>query len=302
MEKKIFADTGRLKFDSWNQALGNKIQHLLFVINFADKQNIKPCISIDSNLDKLFDLSALKEFLDDDHYKDIPLVYAEEDAFRTNRLNKYIKFLFRNSRLKKSLKRSYEENLVEDKLLGTNFNYPAIRMIGHFWHYDLMPDLAVFEKYCPIKEELINRVRDHYPTLESPKSFAVHYRGTDFKNHLRQIFKTPICLPAEYYMNATKTVEKVLGEDIEYHLFSDEMDFLTDIFKDKKIIVHKDDLYMDWCALFLSKNMISSNSSFCWTASLYNKVNLIQPKGGYNHSDPEHPVPYGFNIPGSCVI
>lgn len=302
MEKRIFADTGRLKFDSWNQALGNKIQHLLFVINYADKQNIKPCVSVDSNLDRLFDLSVLKEFVDDDHYKSIPLVYAEEDAFRTNRLNKYLKFLFRDSRLRESLKRSYDEYLVEEKLLETRFNYPSIRMIGHFWHYDLMPDLSIFKKYCPVRKEIIEKVKLNYPSLESTKSVAVHYRGTDFKKHLRQIFKEPICLPASYYLAGLRKMEEKLGEDIEYHLFSDEMDFLTDIFKNKKVIVHKDDLYTDWCALFLSKNIISSNSSFCWTASLYNKSNLVQPKGGYNHSDPEHPVPYGFNIKGACGI
>lgn len=302
MEKKIFADAGRLKFDSWNQALGNKIQHLLFVINYADRKNIKPCISIDSNLDKLFDLSALKEFMDNDAFENIPLVYAEKDAFRTNRFNKHLKSVFRDSRLKNSLRRSYIEDLLENRLLDTDFNHQEIRFIGHFWHYDLMPDLAVFEKYCPIKKELIRRVRDNYPTLESSKSVAVHYRGTDFKTHLKQIFKKPISLPASYYLAGIKKMEDTLGTDIEYHLFSDEMDFLTDLFKDKKVIVHKDDLFMDWCALFLSKNMISSNSSFCWTASLYNKKTLIQPKGGYNHSDPEHPLPYGFNIPGALEL
>jgi len=302
MEKKIFTDNGRLKFDSWNQALGNKIQHLLFVINYADKHNIKPCISIDSNLDKLFELSSMKEFIDDDIYKNIPLVYGEKDAFETNRLNKYFKSFFRSSRLKKSLKRSYQEDILESKLLTTNFDYPAIRVIGHFWHYDLMPDLTTFIKYCPIKKELVDLVKLTYPTLESSKSVAVHYRGTDFKNHLRQIFKTPICLPEKYYKSAIKKAEEVLGEDIEYHLFSDELDLLVDIFKDKKVIVHRDNLYTDWCALYLSKNMISSNSSFCWTASLYNKTNLIQPKGGYNHSDPKNPIPYGFGIPGAYQI
>ena len=31
----------------------------------------------------------------------------------------------------------------------------------------------------------------------------------------------------------------------------------------------------DWLMIFLSKNMIQSNSSFCWTASLFNKLKTI---------------------------
>ena len=106
----------------------------------------------------------------------------------------------------------------------------------------------------------------------------------------------------EYYKKSINTIEEKLGSDVIYHLFSDDIEFLEGIFKGKHVVVHNDKAVEDWVALYLMKNVIQTNSSFCWTASLYNKNISIQPEDGYNYHQGTGAIPYGFHHKNSILI
>jgi len=175
---------------------------------------------------------------------------------------------------------------------------------GHYWHYQLMPDLQVVREYIQIREDLINTISSKYPELhQDEKHIAVHIRETDFKHHLRHVFKKSIALPDSYYEKAMELAEKKIGSGITYHLFSDNIERAKKIFLGKKVIIHSDSAILDWVGLHMSKSIIQSNSSFCWTASLHNKIFSVQPKGGFNWYYPDQgTIPYGFEMPNSIVI
>ena len=94
-----------------------------------------------------------------------------------------------------------------------------------------------------------------------------------------------------YYRAAIEYVESKLDGQITYHLFSDCKKRIKKLFQGKRYILHDDDAPADWVSLYLAKNVIQSNSSFCWTASLYDKQLSIQPGGGYNPKE-ELDVPF----------
>ena len=88
-------------------------------------------------------------------------------------------------------------------------------------------------------------------------------------------------------------------------LFSDEIDTLLEYLKDFKIdtrIINNQSPIEDWLSLMLSKNIIQSNSSFCWTASLFNKNISFQPRHGYGYNDNFGPIPYGFYMNNSIIV
>ena len=109
-------------------------------------------------------------------------------------------------------------------------------------------------------------------------------------------------LDRDYYRRAIQAIEARLGNDIEYHLFSDEPDFFKGLFPNRRTILHDDDPYLDWLALSLSPHLISSNSTFCWTASLFTRGILVQPKDGTNYQEASGSVPYGFALPNAIQI
>lgn len=147
------------------------------------------------------------------------------------------------------------------------------------------------------------KCRKKYSDIEDENTVVVHLRDTDFNNHLRHVFKKSIALPESYYRKSIAQIENRLGKPVVYHLFSDNLDKLKKIFSGRNYVVHDDDAAMDWVCLFLAKNIIQSNSSFCWTASLFNKKISIQPQGGYNWAYPEKgSIPHGFGMPFSLQI
>jgi hypothetical protein len=163
--------------------------------------------------------------------------------------------------------------------------------------------MEVFHRYISVKADLISAVKAKYPGIETDESVVVHLRETDFRNHLRHVFNKSIVLPVSYYQKAIERAESSLNRSLTYHLFSDNHEKIKQIFKGRKYVLHNDNASMDWVGLFLGKNVIQSNSSFCWTASLYNKAFSIQPSGGYNWASPETgSVPYGFKMPFSEEI
>ncbi len=300
--KKIFADHTRIFMDSWNQAYGNKILHLFFLLNICEKKHRAPVMYKGSNLDRLFDFNF--ETVDSSASRPERYFFVEPNRFEVG--HGFIRALLFRLDSDYSLKRVVENArrvfLAESKLLSsTVLPDEDIMLKGHFFEYDLMPPRSVFDKYLTIKDALVQTIRDKYPDLTKATSVAVHYRGTDFNSHLRSVFKTGIALDPEYYRRAMARVEESLG-DVVYHLFSDDVAFLVSIFEGRRCVIHDDDGVQDWAAMFLAPNVIQSNSSYCWTASLFNKRISIQPRHGYNYHRQTGSVPFAFAQPNAYLI
>jgi len=141
-----------------------------------------------------------------------------------------------------------------------------------------MPTEKVIKKYLVIKPEIISFIKEKYIDIKENNSVAVHYRGIDFHKHLRHVFKKGIALKEAYCKKAMKIAENKLGNNVVYHLFSDDMLFLKKIFKGKSFVIHKDKAIYECITLNIIKSAIQSNFSFCWTACLYNKDLLFNQK------------------------
>jgi hypothetical protein len=302
----IYADQKRIQLNSWNIGHGNKILHLLFLLNLADKWGAQPVVPCDSSLDDIFDLSAIKRDVPESEMG--PCLYRETSAFPDlNYLQKALAkahlFILTKGNLAAAVKGSAAQATQERAFLHSSPGADRGFISGHFWHQELMPTQEVFSRSVSLKRDLVEKCKLKYPDIDSEKSVMVHLRDTDFRHHLRHIFTKSIALPKSYYTQAIEQTEKTLGTDLTYHLFSDNPELITALFKGRDYILHNDDAPMDWVGLFLGKNVIQSNSSFCWTASLFNKRYSTQPVGGYNWGTPaQGSIPFGFMMAQSKEI
>ncbi len=301
---KIFADKHRIFLDNWNAAYGNKVLHLLFLLNLCERKNKLPAMYKGSNLDDIFEFKF--ELVDLENIKIKDYFFEEKDSFYIQ--NKILKSLglnykFFNKNLNSVIINHYRDYLERKNLLDVlEIPNHDIMIKGHFFEYALMPSFDVFNKYISLKKDLVLYIRNKYPDIEDDKSVAVHYRGTDFSTHLQHLFPIGIQVDKPYYEKAVEKVESLLGDDVTYHLFSDDIEFLKEIFKGKKVVIHNDKANEDWIAMFLMKNVIQTNSSFCWTASLYNKSVSIQPKDGYNYHQNNGSIPFAFHHENAILI
>ena len=301
---KIYADEKRIFLDNWNSAYGNKILHFLFLINICETRNKLPVMYKGSNLDGLFNFNF--ELIKEKDLKIKDYFFEEKDSFYIQ--NKVLKKLnlqyrFFDNNLDSVVVNHYKHYLQRKELLyKTRLPEKDIKIRGHFFDFQLMPSVDIFEKYVEIKSEIKDFIRSKYSGIENKKCVAVHYRGSDFKDFMQHIFPRGLQTDEEYYKKSINTIEEKLGSDVIYHLFSDDIEFLEGIFKGKNVVVHNDKAVEDWVALYLMKNVIQTNSSFCWTASLYNKNISIQPEDGYNYHQGTGAIPYGFHHKNSILI
>ena len=257
-----------------------------------------------SNLDDIFEFKF--ELIEPKNIKNKGYFFEEKDSFYYQ--NRFFNLLgmnykFFNKNLNSVIVNHYRDylerkNLLYDKKIPEN----DIMIKGHFYEYSLMPSFEVFNKYISLRKDIVLSVNNKYPYIDDEKNVAVHYRGTDFSTHLKHLFPKGIQVDKNYYEKAVEKVESLLGDDLTYHLFSDDLEFLKQIFKDKKVVIHNDSANEDWVAMYLMKNIIQTNSSFCWTASLYNKNLSVQPKDGYNYHQNNGSIPFDFHQDNSILI
>jgi hypothetical protein len=309
---KIFADYERIFLDNWNHAYGNKILHILFLVNICEIKKRLPVMYKGSNLDALFNFKfetiSISTAMRSDYY------FVEPDPFGAMivRLAGKIKVYFKpdflldkvaDFLLDKVVAAARDAHLIEiDFLRNAILPQRDISIKGHFFEYELMPSIDVFNKYISIKNSVIEKIKNKYEGMTHKNSVAVHFRGTDYDSHLRHVFKSGIGLDRDYYKKSIDFVEAVLGDHVVFHLFSDDLDSLVNIFKHKKIVVHNDDAVHDWASIFLIPNVIQSNSSYCWTASLFNKVLSVQPHHGHNYHRRNGSIPFGFAHANAHII
>ena len=161
-----------------------------------------------------------------------------------------------------------------------------------------MPDINVVKKYLSYNNENFNKVINLLKLYDKNTIF-VHYRGTDFKNHENGMGD---CRLKEDYYHQSFEISKSKFTDPRFVCLSDDPHF----FEGFKSLYHIETISnpyeIDWLILHLCKNLISSNSSFCWTAALHNKDFLIQPFYGLNVNNKSFQIPYGFHINNSILV
>jgi len=301
----VVADGARLGLTPWNVALGNKILHLLFVVALCERHGRRPVVPCDSSLDDVFDLSDLKGSPSHIH-RAVPYAYVERSVFRTpGPIETWLSRLGVGPRRQavaqvvQFSRRQFEDEL---EFLLRGASVPAFAVRGHFWHYPLMPSQIAVSRWLRLRPDVVQSVTQKYPDLDGSMSVAVHLRDTDYSTHLTNVFPKGVMLDDEYYLRARRSVERRLGAGVRYHLFSDNLPRLLSLFRGCDVVVHEGSPAEDWVALSLARKVIQSNSSFCWTASLYGKDLSLQPAGGLNYFRNDGDVPFGFIMPFSSVI
>lgn len=314
MKNYIFCDPDLFSGKNTYNYLGNKLLHIFFVINLANKKNMKPILPKNTVINQLFEISDKYLFNFDHKYiqqyirKNIKCQYRENSAFsyyNSKNIYEYYlkKILVKLNSTKKNLnssieqsKKQYQEaiNFFERKKINENFFVK-----GHFWSYSLMPKKEVLFNYINIKKDLIDNLKKKFPDCENENTLCMHFRARDYYGHLGEFFHKGIKLPKSYYINA---LEKINYENFhKIYCLSDDLYEFREMLKgvkyfDKFHFVENSSNIEDWLMIFLCKNIIQSNSSFCWTASLFNKVKTIQPFNGYNYYDDRKnsSIPYDF--------
>lgn len=263
-----------------NQSFGNHILHLFGCWKISKKLGLSLSINCNSNLDELFILDKFKNKSDSDPI----LIYTEKHG----------------GNLEDHVKKEIENNIFFSELLNGNMEIPDSFCIkGWFWNSIFLPGEDIFEDIS-INPELINMTIEELPFIKEDSCLVIHYRGTDFSNH--SIGWGDLRLKSEYY-------EKCISDFIEKNsiekiviISDDNPDFLIDLCKkySKKIIFNRNNYIIDWLSILLCKNLICSNSSFCYTSGWYKKNNIYQPNKfftRYIKTDLHYPVfPYYENI------
>jgi len=264
-------------------SLGNNILHLLYILHFAKRKNIDFFVSRDTQLENIFDLSAFKKQIP----ADAVCLFAEEFG----------------AEIDEFVEKDKRNNTNAYNLLNNNISLPENFWVeGWFYNYSLMPTYDIF-KNLKIKQEMIDQFNKDFSFLEREDNLSLHYRGTDFQNHA--IGWGDMRLPQKYFTDSLEYAKQFNFKTV--NIFSDQKDTIIEYVKpfksDFSFNLISNDCYMDWLCLHKSKCLIASNSSFCWTASLYNKKFLTQPKNYllYNF-DTDKSVPTDIYIKESKIL
>lgn len=262
--KTIFASKQHLLGHGPNQSFGNHMLHLFYVYNVSNTRKINLGIPCNSNLDTLLELDGFKK----NYPNDIVCLFRESFGGGYEIFSKK-----ENENMLNSLKIIKDDNLI----LPNNFYVE-----GWFWHEQLSPDSKIFEN-IKIKNTHIDFVKNKYPEIFLNDTIVLHYRGTDFRNH--SIGWGNLSLPVSYYMDSIDVVSKHINIK-NCVIVSDEPETILNSINHLpfNFIITNEEYYIDWLILHLSKNVICSNSSFCWTACLHNKDLTIQPKGFFMYN------------------
>jgi hypothetical protein len=251
---RIFTSNEHLLVNGPNQSFGNHLLHLFSVYYVSKKLNIPFKISCNSNLDNVFELS---EFREDGNPK-----IAFNELFGGN-VDEYHEKELQNYNFFEDINKS----LIN---IETDF-----QLKGWFWNSKLLPDKTFFDTF-KIKKHLLEQITKK-DFIYNSNALVVHYRGKDFKTHT--VSWGDIRLKEDYYKAC---VEDFLTKNplTKIILISDDLDTISQYFKsftNIEVVLESNDYIIDWLILLFAKNLICSNSSYCYTAGWFNKKIVYQP-------------------------
>lgn len=266
----ISADPNNLSIP---KSLGNHFLNFSFACSLAKNHGHSVSLPRSSDIESI--AVPLVRYIKPDGYD----VWSEKTAFAADNLLEATKL-------------SKDQQLRGRRLLSTGVNKDTI-VSGNFWHSELhSPEIVgEFLSFRTPKEQVLDN------------TVCVHHRGTDFTTHLLKFYPQSICLPTEYYESAFALAKTKLGNAIKFLVFTDDPQRAIDTLPRVSYNIVEADAAESWLMMKDARNIICSNSTFCWTASLFNKEFIVMPKCGLNYSyNDVGSIPCGFRLPGAFMI
>lgn len=253
-----------------NESFGNHVLHLFACWTISKKLNINLSINSSSNLDDVFDF--------------------EKKDISTN-INLYTEKY--GGDMKEHCDKEIENNDFFEKLLSGLIDLPESFYIeGWFWNSIFLPTKEFFSDF-KVKPELLREIELNHNFIRDDNTLVIHYRGSDFSNH--SIGWGDLRLKEDYYEKCLEDFSEN-KKNFRVVIVSDEApNFLINISNkySNVVTIEKNNYKIDWLILLLSKNIICSNSSFCYTAGWYEKNIIYQPNQfftRYKSTDLHYPV------------
>lgn len=173
---------------------------------------------------------------------------------------------------------------------GTTEN---LTLVGNFAHSELFLSEEEYAEFFTIKGP---------PRQFGDKDVVIHHRGTDFIGHVKHIYHKGITLDSLYYERAIDLAHQQLGKNLKFYVFTDDPDNALVTLPKIDYTISGYGFADAWLAIKHAPNVILSNSTFCWTSSLWGKAFRTMPRGGFNYHYPTGVVPAGFYILGNTYI
>lgn len=266
----ISADPGNLSIP---KSLGNHFLNFSFACSIAKNHGYSVSLPRFSDIESI--AVPLVPYIKPDSYN----IWSEKTAFAADNL------------LEATRLSNIQLNEEADLIVSGVKQNTIVR--GNFWHRQLhYPHLMESVLYFKTPRQ---RVAD--------SEVCIHCRGTDFTTHLLKFYPQSICLPTEYYESAFALAKKKLGNAIKFLVFTDDPQRAIDTLPRVSYNIVEADAAESWLMMKDARNIICSNSTFCWTASLFNKEFIVMPKRGLNYSyNDVGSIPCGFRLPGAFMI
>jgi len=283
--KYICADSIMLNTKGPNQSFGNHLLHFYACWKISKSLGIGISINCDSNLDDLLILDDLKNRAN----QEPSLLYTEKHG----------------GGIEEHVFKEIQNNDFFVDLLSGKIELPkSFYMEGWFWNSIFLPDESIFDE-IKIKPELVDMVRNKYGYVNLETTLVIHYRGTDFIDH--SIGWGDLRLKSEYYekcisdFSKENVIKKIIIVSDECPVFLHDLGnrFCSDV------LHTNNDYLIDWLVLLYSKNLVCSNSSFCYTAGWYRKKIVYQPNQfftRYIETDLHYPVFTYYSKPNTKKI
>lgn len=259
--KNILVNSSNLMIHGPNKSFGNHLSHLMFCYNFSKKRGYQLHINCESSLDKVFNLQSFKSKINESFINYFSESYSQSIA-KLQELDR--------SNLDICLK------ILNDSSLDIPSN---IYFSGWFYNTPLYPDESFFED-IKINEEVQKYIYKNLNKIFDENAICVHYRGTDFNGHLGYDLR----LPFSYYEKCIlhmreyhKNIKKVFVFSEDKNEANNLINFLKLVNSELSFEFIQNEYFIDWSCLHFSKNIISSNSSFCLTACVGKKNIIYQP-------------------------
>lgn len=121
-------------------------------------------------------------------------------------------------------------------------------------------------------------------------SVSIHVRRGDYTN---QANKDLFCeLGKDYYVGALETIIEMIGEEVAVYVFSDDITFCKNLFKDcwnyKTVYMSDRKDYEDLYLMSVARHHIIANSTFGWWGSAVSKggITIAPPRWYKNRENP----------------
>lgn len=256
--------------------LGNQMFEYAFLIALMDrypdvefKIDNRYMLPIEHNgyeLEKVFGISA--EVCDKEDV--IRLAeYCNENCFyrRIYHIRRKIKEILRLTKKSYFYQRDYTRFYEEVFQLNEAESYYLHGIWANSRYFESVQDKIT--EIFTFQKSLNKKTKDYKEKIIECLSISIHVRRGDYKENSKLI------LGEEYYRAAIELMEKY-NKNINWFVFSDEIELVKELFEGKKYVTYiegnkGEDSWMDMYLMSLCKHNIIANSSFSFWGAYLNK-------------------------------